>query len=203
MLRAALLVLVACSPHIVEPAEPAQDRPLAFDPAPPPAVAPAPTPPAAPTTATHDSLAIGEVVMRLDECSGLGGEHYVIRLADGSGRVVHAGGHGSRLDLIPAGMTAPGMTKPTFVVVELEPDGAHPTPSELMIARGWCLDRMPAKLDGYVRRVVPGGGLGAARRVLAKLAVDGLPPPSTERRQTQVVRVIFVEQCVTAICYPR
>ena len=62
-------------------------------------------------------LVVAEVVARFDECSGLGGEHYVLKLHDGSNRVIHAGGHGSSLDLIPI-----RSTRHAFVIAEIHPE---------------------------------------------------------------------------------
>lgn len=204
MPRAPLLLVVACShAAATEPAEPelcgisTPPVPQARS-VPPPATSPAPPTVASPAAPRDDRrLVIGEVTQRVEECSGMGGEHYVIRLADGSGRIVHAGGHGARLGLIPDGMP---VRDTQFVVVELEPAGAHPTSSELMINRGWCLDAMPEKVDGYAGRITRGGDLARARRMLGELEARGLPPRSSERRQTQLI--LDIKPCMQAICDP-
>ncbi|MBA2542080.1 MAG: hypothetical protein H0V17_20740 [Deltaproteobacteria bacterium] len=146
MSRALLLVVVAACAHEV-------------------AAAPAPR-----TT----TVAVAEVVSRDEECTGLGGEHYVIRLLDGSRRVLHAGGHGARLGLIPE----QGFGR-AFVVVDVELAGKSG-----LVAAAPCVDDLP-KFDGYARRVVRAKTLADAKRMHARLVRDGLPKRDAYR-QTQL-----------------
>ncbi len=173
MHRTLLIALAACS-------APPRATPVALP-------APVSTNAAVPTV-PDGSLVVAEVVQRVDECSGLGGEHYVLRLHDGTRRTVHAGGHGARLDLIPFGSTARA-----FVVAEI--DLAPITFGD----SGWCLNALPRHFDGRVHRIVRAADLREARAFLLQLVKDGGLDPDEERlsRTTRVVEPF----CATNVCW--
>jgi hypothetical protein len=118
------------------------------------------------------TLAVVEVVQVFHECSGAGGEHYVLRIHDGRKppRLAHAGGHAVYLFLSPR--LAP--KTPTFLVAELDVT-ARPAPQ----SSGWCLDRLPA-FDASARRLVRARSRADAERIRGRFAATGLPgkPPA-------------------------
>jgi hypothetical protein len=116
------------------------------------------------------TLAVVEVIQRFDECSGAGGEHFVLRIHDGGKpRLAHAGGHASYLGLLGT----PQKPRSTFYVAELELLEPPRNPS----SKGWCLDRMPT-FHADARRLVIAKSRADAEQLLVKLAAKGLPTPA-------------------------
>ncbi len=164
-------ILVACSRppcpaptvEVVAPA-PAVEPPPVPAPMPPPrAVA---TPPTTFELSPGTLLAVVEVVTVAQECSGMGGEHAVLRLLDGSERIAHAGGHGSQL-----GLESQTMKGRTYLVAEI---AMSPT-REDHPGGGWCIALLPRKYDGRARRIVRATSAADARESLNRIAKAGLP----------------------------
>ncbi len=133
-------------------------------------------------------FAIVRVIQRIEECSNAGGEHYVLELADGTGRLAHVGGHAVRIGLIdnafgihlqPSDPTkAPGR----FIVAELtmnpptDPDAdGNPDSSR----DGWCLSGLP-KFAASAVRLLPARDLADAKRLLDRVQRLGMPPKPTD-----------------------
>lgn len=187
-MKAALLTLAACSATPRPTPPPAADLPEVA-----PVAATAPVPEESAPPATHATmLAVAEVVLRVDECSGLGGEHYVLRLHDGTDRLIHAGGHGARLELIPF-----KSRNHAFVIAELDLE-----PALVGGGGGWCLDGLPGTV-GQARRILPVASVERGRDLLRRiLRSGGLPADPTQwPRVTRVIPTLDYEQpCKRAIC---
>jgi hypothetical protein len=110
------------------------------------------------------TLAVVEVVQRFVECTGAGGEHYVLRIHDGRKppRYAHAGGHGSYLGLLDR-----TQRQPAFFLAELVdvPSSAND--------RAPCLEKFPA-YDAHARRLVRAKDAADAEKLRAR----GLPGPT-------------------------
>ena len=142
-----------------------------------PAAPPAPAPALAPQIAPDGRVyAVISTVELYEECSGLGGEHYVFAVDDPTASapaLVHAGGHGVHLGLLP-----PWGARPVrWFVAELsnlprtsEDHDGNPDSS----VQGWCLDAI-GPTQGEALRVVAAEDRDAARRLLATIAATGLP----------------------------
>ncbi len=155
-------------------------------------------------------FAIVRVIQRKEECTNLGGEDYVLELADGTGRFAHAGGHGFRSSLIDERFD------------RVNPKGADPTkaPGRLMVAElklyapagpdanqiskvshlGPCLDSLPSFAAGAVQ-LLPARDEAEAKRLLERVQRLGMPPSSINlvaERPTRVADEISIAR-VTAI----
>ena len=109
-------------------------------------------------------LAIVDVAMGGVECSGLGGNHFVLTLRDGSSRIVHAGGHGSQIEL--TGPLGQGFAVAEILLIPTTED--HP-------GTGWCLPWLPRDYAGRARRVILATGELDAREIFDQVRRTGLP----------------------------
>ncbi len=166
-----------------------------------PAVAPVRIPVVAPKPDDGRVFSIVRVTQRFDECSGAGGEHYVLTLDDGTRRLAHAGGHAVDLDLIPKYSALKDPQAPgRYMVAELilypprDPDADRNPDSS---SRGWCLDRLP-RFDASATRLLPATDAADARRLLDQVERLGMPPsaeglaPASSRDELAIARVIDV-----------
>jgi hypothetical protein len=158
--------------------------------------------PVAPKPDDGREFAIVRVTQRIDECSGAGGEHYVLALDDGTRRLAHAGGHAVDLDLIPVyGVPRdPQRAAGRYMVAELilypprDPDAdGNPDSSR----SGWCLDRLP-RFAASATRLLPATDAADARRLLDQVQRLGMPPstvalaPASARDEVAIARVIDI-----------
>lgn len=120
------------------------------------------------------TLAVVEVIQRFDESSGLGGEHYVLRIHDGRKppRLAHAGGHGVYLGLLGSHSLAKTRPQSTFYVAELAE-----LESPVLGNPGWFADQLPA-FDASARRLVRAKSQADAEQLRARLATTGLREPT-------------------------
>jgi hypothetical protein len=171
----------------------------------PPRTVPAVKPVAAPVAPKPDDgrvFAIVRVTQRIDECSGAGGEHYVLALDDGTRRLAHAGGHAVDLDLIPVygAPRDPQQAAGRYMVAELilypprDPDADRNPDSS---RAGWCLHRLP-RFDASATRLLPATDAADARRLLDQVQRLGMPPstvalaPASARDELAIARVIDI-----------
>jgi hypothetical protein len=155
-----------------------------------PQAAPSVAPPGAPPPAAGvvdgpdgRRYAVVSTDLRIDECSGAGGEHYVfdVDVAPSSQPIrAHAGGHAVYLGLLPhrlRGRADPRSGAARWFVAELaiaarlsEDRDGNPDSS----VAGWCLDVLPPT-QGSVFRVIPVADRDEGRRLLAEVVRTGLP----------------------------
>lgn len=139
------------------------------------------------------AYAVVELLYRVDECSGAGGEHYVFAVDEGDGaaaapRLAHGGGHAFYAALMPgtpvfhlAGRRAP--ERAAHFVAELQllppptpfPPTAAPGLAPPPFAAGWCLDELPRSFSAAVLRVAPAADRHQARRLLDQAVERGMP----------------------------
>lgn len=176
-----LAALAACSPSAARraPPQPAPDAQAAMSQRDAAAPAPAPAPVIAPgprVTADGRVFAVVSSVMLVEECSGLGGEHYVFAADDPATAppaLFHAGGHGIRLGLLPA--WGPQPTR--WFVAELSnlpraSEDADGNPDSSV--SGWCLDRLPRTV-GSALRLLPANSRDDAYALLDTVTAVSVP----------------------------
>lgn len=172
----AAAVLASCAGHPsprTAPSAPLFVPPLASAPLPPPP--PPSTPTDAGPPADGRSFAVVRAVLRLDECTGLGGEHYVFEI-DEPGRTAKRNAHGFHLHLglLPSFVNAFAPTPARYFVAELR------SPIEATVSAGLrnarvCLGALP-EFDARVSRLIEAPNLETARRMLPMIAQRGMPP---------------------------
>ncbi len=120
-------------------------------------------------TADGRVFAVVEVTSQISECSGAGGEHYVLAI-DGTAQLAHAGGHAEYRKLAGFYVAELMMQPRTDEDHDRNPDSSR---------SGWCLDRLP-RFDASALRLVPARDRAEAQRLLARIARSGMARPTFE-----------------------
>jgi hypothetical protein len=140
------------------------------------------------------SIAVVELGQVFEECSGAGGTHAAMHLANGE--VAHVGGHAMHLPF--AGPFGRGNPAGGIFVAELlpisRPDEDHDGNPDSSVS-GWCLDGMP-QFDAEIIRLWPAPDRAAAERLVAVAGASSIELDPAASARIGVARVVTANDVV-------
>ena len=148
--------------------------------------------------------AVVEVTQRITECSGAGGEHYVLAIDEPGQprpRLAHAGGHAVYLGLLPTFANEQPASRHYVAELVMRARGSEDNDGNPDSSRkGWCLDGLP-EFDAIAYRLVRARDRTDAHRLLARIQHTGMAPPTTTIAPATGSETIGVARVTGAVNY--